>query len=111
MPEAIGAQQHRERDPAAYEAADVLRHLDRHDKRVGARARAQQSQHLVDVRLAAGEDLFAQLLVLVGRRLGERGGEVVHEGLRDLSRRREQVRGKFSHRTRGGVLGEGVGLG
>jgi hypothetical protein len=111
VPEAIGAQQHRQRDPAAYEAADVLRRLDRHDERVGIRAGAQQSQHLVDVRLAAGEHLFAQLLVLVGRQLGQRGREMVHEGLRDLSRRRQQVSGELSHRTRGGVLGEGVALG
>ena len=66
------------------EAADALRYLDRHDHRVGIRARAQQSQHLVEVRLAAGEHRFAQFVV-ARRQLGERGGELVH-GASEISR-------------------------
>jgi hypothetical protein len=59
VPQAIGAQQHRQRDPVAYEAADVPGDLDRHHDCVCLRARAQQSQHLVDVRVGAGQKLLA----------------------------------------------------
>ena len=110
VPEAIGAQQHRQRDPAAYEAADVPGDLDRHHERVGIRAGAQESQHLIDVRLSAGEHLFAQLVV-ARRQLGQRGGEMLYEALRDLSRRRQQVSGELPHRARRGVVADGVPFG
>jgi hypothetical protein len=59
VPQAIGAQQHRQRDPAVYEAADEPGDLDRHHDCVCIRAGAKQSQHLVDVRVGAGQERSA----------------------------------------------------
>ena len=109
--DAIGAQQHREGDAPAHEAADVLGGIDRHDQGVHGRAGAQQAQHLVDVGLAARARLLAQIVVVDRGELGHRGGQVVGEPLRQLARGGHQCGRQLSHRGRHAVSRDGASFG
>ena len=98
--DAVGAQQHRQRDAAAHEPAHVLGGVDGHDELVRAGVETQQSQHLVDVRLARGARLLAQLVVVDRRQLRHRGHEMIRQTPRDLVRGGQQCGRELPDRGR-----------
>jgi hypothetical protein len=91
MAEPVGAQEHGQREAAAYVPAQVVERLVRGRDVVGTRTVGEHPQHLTHVRLRAGEQLRAQVVVVDRGELRNRRGQVLRHAPAQLRDGRQQL--------------------
>jgi hypothetical protein len=111
MAEAVGAQEHGQRDAAANVPSQIVERLVRGRDVVGTRAVGEHPQHLAHVRLRAGEQLREQVVVVDRRDLRNRRNQVLRHTAAQLRGGRQQLgRGVLHRGARPGLVGHGSHL-